>query len=133
MAENQTKLHCVVVTPEKALVDQDSDSLVIPLFDGEMGILPNRAALVSKLGFDCLRIRNGSTDSFFFIEGGTVQISKNIVTLLTPRATELAALDVTSAKALIESNLEGKTANERSKLKERARAIVRASAKLNRK
>ncbi|MEY4787821.1 MAG: hypothetical protein RLZ61_39, partial [Planctomycetota bacterium] len=79
------------------------------------------------------RIRNGSTDSFFFIEGGTVQISKNIVTLLTPRATELAALDVTSAKALIESNLEGKTANERSKLKERARAIVRASAKLNRK
>lgn len=117
MAENQTKLHCVVVTPEKALVDQDSDSLVIPLFDGEMGILPNRAALVSKLGFGCLRIRNGSTDSFFFIEGGTVQISKNIVTLLTPRATELAALDVTSAKALIESNLEGKTANERSKLK----------------
>ena len=108
MAENQTKLHCVVVTPEKALVDQDSDSLVIPLFDGEMGILPNRAALVSKLGFGCLRIRNGSTDSFFFIEGGTVQISKNIVTLLTPRATELAVLDVTSAKALIESNLEGK-------------------------
>ena len=105
MAENQTKLHCVVVTPEKALVDQDSDSLVIPLFDGEMGILPNRAALVSKLGFGCLRIRNGSTDSFFFIEGGTVQISKNIVTLLTPRATELAALDVTSAKALIETIL----------------------------
>ncbi len=133
MAENQTKLHCIVVTPEKALVDQDSDSLVIPLFDGEMGILPNRAALVSKLGFGCLRIRNGSNDSIFFIEGGTVQISKNIVTVLTPRATELASLDVNSAKAIIESKLDDKSANERSKLKERARAIVRASAKLNRR
>lgn len=133
MAENPSKLHCVVVTPEKALVDQESDSLVIPLFDGEMGILPNRAPLVSKLGFGCLRIRNGATDSFFFIEGGTVQISKNIVTLLTPRATELAALDVNSAKAIIDSNLEGKTSSERSKLKDRARAIVRASSKLNRK
>jgi|GEM_PF-281437 len=133
MAENQSKLHCVVVTPERALVDQESDSLVIPLFDGEMGILPNRAALVSKLGFGCLRIRNGSTDTIFFIEGGTVQISKNIVTLLTPRATALAALDVNSAKALLESNLEGKTANERLKLKDRARAIIRASSRLSRK
>lgn len=133
MAENPSKLHCIVVTPERALVDQESDSLVIPLFDGEMGVLPNRAALVSKLGFGCLRIRNGSTDSIFFIEGGTVQVSKNIVTLLTPRATDLATLDVTSAKAILESNLEGKTSIERSKLKDRARAIVRAGAKLNRK
>lgn len=133
MADNKSKLHCVVVTPEKALVDQESDSLVIPLFDGEMGILPNRAALVSKLGFGCLRIRNGSTDSIFFIEGGTVQISKNIVTLLTPRATALANLDVNAAKALLESNLEGKNSDERLKLKDRARAIIRAGSKLSRK
>jgi len=101
MAENNSKIHCVVVTPEKALVDQESDSLVIPLFDGEMGILPNRAPLVSKLGFGSLRIRNGSTDSFFFIEGGTVQISNNIVTLLTPRATELAAWMLMLPKLLL--------------------------------
>ncbi|NDH05313.1 F0F1 ATP synthase subunit epsilon [bacterium] len=132
MAEN-SKLHCVVVTPERAMVDQDSDSLVIPLFDGEMGILPNRAALVSKLGFGCLRVRSGSTDSLFFIEGGTVQISNNTVTLLTPRATELAALDLASAKALLDSNLEGKSSAERSKSKDRARAILRAGAKLNRR
>jgi hypothetical protein len=53
--------------------------------------------------------------------------------LLTPRATELAALDVNAAKAIIDSSLDGKTSSERSKLKDRARAIVRASSKLNRK
>jgi len=92
------KLQCVVVTPEKAVVDQEVDSLVIPLFDGEMGILPRRAPLVSKLGNGSLRLMNGSTEIIYFIEGGTVQLAKNVVTLLTPRATEVTSLDVASAK-----------------------------------
>ncbi|MFM5997101.1 MAG: F0F1 ATP synthase subunit epsilon [Dolichospermum sp.] len=95
------KLQCVVVTPEKAVVDQEVDSLVIPLFDGEMGILPRRAPLVSKLGNGSLRLKNGSTEMVYFIEGGTVQLAKNVVTLLTPRATEVTSLDVASAKKVL--------------------------------
>lgn len=133
MADNSTKLQCVLVTPEKSMVDQEADSLVIPLFDGEMGILPKRAPLVSKLGFGCLKIRSGNSDRNYFIEGGTVQIANNIVTLLTPRATEVSSLDLNAAKATLASTLEGKTVLEKSKIKNRARAILRAGAKVSKK
>lgn len=128
------KLQCVVVTPEKAVVDQEVDSLVIPLFDGEMGILPRRAPLVSKLGNGSLRLKIGSTEMVYFIEGGTVQLAKNVVTLLTPRATEVTSLDVTSAKKVLEAGkAEGQTSSERTALKDKARALIRTKERFSKR
>ena len=128
------KLQCVVVTPEKAVVDQEVDSLVIPLFDGEMGILPRRAPLVSKLGNGSLRLKNGSTEMIYFIEGGTVQLAKNVVTLLTPRATEVSSLDVASAKKVLEAvKAEGQTSSERTASKDKARALIRTKERFSKR
>jgi len=128
------KLQCVVVTPEKAVVDQEVDSLVIPLFDGEMGILPRRAPLVSKLGNGSLRLKNGSTEIIYFIEGGTVQLAKNVVTLLTPRATEVSSLDVASAKKVLEAvKAEGQTSSERTASKDKARALIRTKERFSKR
>ena len=128
------KLQCVVVTPEKAVVDQEVDSLVIPLFDGEMGILPRRAPLVSKLGNGSLRLKNGSTEIVYFIEGGTVQLAKNVVTLLTPRATEVSSLDVASAKKVLEAvKAEGQTSSERTASKDKARALIRTKERFSKR
>jgi len=128
------KLQCVVVTPEKAVVDQEVDSLVIPLFDGEMGILPRRAPLVSKLGNGSLRLKNGSTEMVYFIEGGTVQLAKNVVTLLTPRATEVSSLDVASAKKVLEAvKAEGQTSSERTASKDKARALIRTKERFSKR
>ena len=128
------KLQCVVVTPEKAVVDQEVDSIVIPLFDGEMGILPRRAPLVSKLGNGSLRLKNGSTEMVYFIEGGTVQLAKNVVTLLTPRATEVSSLDVASAKKILEAAKdEGQTSSETNALKDKARALIRTKERFSKK
>lgn len=128
------KLQCVVVTPEKAVVDQEVDSLVIPLFDGEMGILPRRAPLVSKLGNGSLRLKNSSTEIIYFIEGGTVQLAKNVVTLLTPRATEVSSLDVASAKKVLEAvKAEGQTSSERTASKDKARALIRTKERFSKR
>ena len=50
------KLRCVVVTPEKALLDEYCDLVVLPMFDGEHGVLPNHSPFVGQLGPGELRI-----------------------------------------------------------------------------
>ena len=41
-----SELNCIVVTPEETAVEAVVDSVVVPLIDGEMGILPNHAAMI---------------------------------------------------------------------------------------
>ena len=49
------KLQCVVVTPERAVLDEPADFVVLPLYDGELGVLPGRAPLIGRLGYGELR------------------------------------------------------------------------------
>jgi len=42
-------LRCVVVTPEKAVIDTPADYVSLPLFDGQSGFLPGRAPLVGRM------------------------------------------------------------------------------------
>ena len=37
------QLKCVVVTPERAVLDEPADFVALPMFDGELGVLPGRA------------------------------------------------------------------------------------------
>jgi F-type H+-transporting ATPase subunit epsilon len=87
----------VVVTPERAVLDDECDFIVVPLYDGELGILPNRSPFVGHLGPGELRITSGGTARRFFVDGGFVQVRTNVVNILTPKAS--AASDVTTAAA----------------------------------
>ena len=67
-------LHCVVVTPERALVDATADFVALPMYDGELGVLPGRAPLIGRLGYGELRIRHGQETRRFFVDGGFAQV-----------------------------------------------------------
>jgi F-type H+-transporting ATPase subunit epsilon len=84
----------VLVTPEKTLLDADATSLRFPLEDGQIGILPNRAPMVGRLGSGELKIHAGNTDQYFFIEGGFCQVKGETVTILTNRAIASSQLNV---------------------------------------
>src|SRR5215468_3725556 len=90
-------LQCVVVTPERAVVDEEADFVALPLYDGEIGILPGRAPLVGRLGYGELRIKKDTQTKRYFVDGGFVQVRANVVTVLTSRALE--ATGVTEATA----------------------------------
>src|SRR5216683_5339216 len=79
-------LRCVVVTPERALLDAEVDFVALPMYDGELGVLPGRAALIGRLGPGELRTRHGNETHRFYVDGGFAQVRNNIVTVLTPRA-----------------------------------------------
>ncbi|MSR30310.1 MAG: ATP synthase F1 subunit epsilon [Gemmataceae bacterium] len=133
MAVNQTPLRCSVVTPERAVLDQEAEYIAIPLYDGELGVLPGRAPLVSRLGFGCLRLKTTMGENLLFLEGGTVQVAANVVTILTPRALELSALDTKSAEKVLRADLAGKNTPADSRARKKARAILRAALKAPRR
>ena len=87
------KLQVRVVTPEAPIFDGSADMVVVPAHDGELGILPKHARLLSSLGIGSLRIQEGDTVSRWFLEGGFVQVRDNLVTVLCERALTFDKLD----------------------------------------
>ena len=55
------QLQVVVVTPEKTLLDETVDFVALPLYDGELGVLPGRAPLIGRLGYGELRTKQEET------------------------------------------------------------------------
>src|SRR3954451_17530565 len=63
-----------IVTPERQVFDDQVDSVVCPGIEGELGVLPHHAPLLTTLGFGELRIHRGGEEEFFAIAGGLLQV-----------------------------------------------------------
>src|SRR3954452_15299896 len=132
MAEhNHRTLQCVVVTPERALLDETVDFVALPMYDGELGVLPGRAALIGRLGPGELRIREGQRTRRFFVDGGFAQVRGDVVTVLTPRAQKAEDIDTAAVSAALDVARGTTTTPEAQaaqlKAQERARAQLRVA------
>ena len=85
------RLRCVIVTPEKAILDEKADFIVLPMIDGELGVLPQHTPLIGRLGKGELRISRGDSVQKWQVAGGFAQVRGNVVTVLTGRASTGAA------------------------------------------
>lgn len=92
-------LRVVVVTPERAELDTPATTVVLPMFDGERGILPGHSAFVGQLGPGELRITTGAETKRYFIDGGFAQVAGNVVNVLTAKAIPAAKVTAESATA----------------------------------
>ena len=126
MAEATTNaLKIVVVTPEKAVLDEAADMVVLPMIDGELGVERGRAPLIGRLGAGELRLNTGGTVKRFFVEAGFVQVRANVVTVLTATAQPAAAVTAemaATADAAAEALPAGTATERANKAKARARA-----------
>ena len=124
-------LQCIVVTPERAVLDQASDFVALPMYDGELGVLPGRAPLIGRLGYGELRLRHGATTQRFFVEGGFAQVRSNVVTVLTPRAIRGEDIDVQAATRTLDepetTTLQPEAQEAEWKNRMRARAQLRVA------
>ena len=80
------EVRCVVVTPEKAVLDAIAEMVILPMFDGELGVLPGMAPLIGRLGAGELRLKTGTNATRYFIEPGFVQVRDNVISVLTAKA-----------------------------------------------
>jgi F-type H+-transporting ATPase subunit epsilon len=126
-------LQCVVVTPEKAILDEAADFVALPMYDGELGVLPLRAPLIGRLGYGELRLQRGEQVQRYFIDGGFAQVRDNVVTVLTARAIKAQDINREKAERELEEALQpGPTPEvqeERSKAQARARAMLRIAGR----
>jgi F-type H+-transporting ATPase subunit epsilon len=124
--------HLSVVTPEREVLAVEARFVAFPAYDGEMGILPNRAALLTQLGSGELRVEEASgAKRTLFVSGGFAQMVDDKLTLLADEARDPASLtselveqaQATLGKALARTT--GSQAEKQTRAEIRARAIAR--------
>jgi F-type H+-transporting ATPase subunit epsilon len=77
-----------VISPEKILYEGDANSVVVPAYDGEMGILTGHAPLMALVGNGVLRLDTVSPagELRFNVSGGFLQVADNHVRVVTENA-----------------------------------------------
>jgi F-type H+-transporting ATPase subunit epsilon len=74
---------CSLVTPEAAVLDTEAHYADLPAHDGQLGILPDRAAMLIQLGVGRCTIRTADhATRRFVLDGGFAQMLDNKLTLL---------------------------------------------------
>jgi F-type H+-transporting ATPase subunit epsilon len=79
-------MRVVVVTPERALYEGEATSVVVPAYDGLVGILPRHAPFLALLGTGDLVVRAGDGEHRFTVAGGFVQVVENAVRVVAEQA-----------------------------------------------
>jgi F-type H+-transporting ATPase subunit epsilon len=100
------ELHCVIVTPERALLDVQADFVSLPMYDGELGVLPGRAPLIGRLGHGELRLRQGAKTTYLFVSGGFVQVRGDTVSVLTSVAKKAGEIKPAEVKVTLDGLLD---------------------------
>jgi F-type H+-transporting ATPase subunit epsilon len=91
-------IRCEIVSQDKMVFQGDVDIVVLPGTEGEMGILPNHAPLLTALKFGIIKVRSNSEEKIFTVAGGVAEIQPNIVTVLADAAENVEEIDVARAE-----------------------------------
>lgn len=113
-----------VITPERQVVEAETDSVILPAHDGELGVLNNRAPLMCELAIGTLRYRDEGRVRKIAIDGGFAQVFQNRVIVLTEQATLAAEVTPELLAQAEKAANDGKaTAATRERARRRAAAL----------
>ena len=91
-----------IVNPEKSfLVKDDVSEVVVPAFEGEMGILKDHISIISFLKPGIIKILSKSGDENYYIEDGIVEFKNNNLSILTSKIFNLAEIDKSMQQDLL--------------------------------
>ena len=91
-----------IVNPEKSfLVKEDVSEVVVPAFEGEMGILKDHISIISFLKPGIIKILSKSGDENYYVEDGIVEFKNNNLSILTSSIFNLADLDKSKQQDLL--------------------------------
>ena len=91
-----------IVNPEKSfLVKEDAIEVVVPAFEGEMGILKDHISIISFLKHGIIKILSKSGDENYYVEDGIVEFKNNNLSILTSSIFNLTDLDKSKQQVLL--------------------------------
>ena len=93
-----------IVNPEKSyLVKEDVSEVVVPAFEGEMGILKDHISIISFLKPGIIKILSKSGDENYYVEDGIVEFKNNNLSILTSSIFNLTNLDKSKKNDLLKA------------------------------
>lgn len=127
-----------IVTPEKAVLHEEVDEVILPGTDGELGILPGHLPLMTTLRSGRLVTIKGGAQRVFVTHGGFAEVLPEKVVVLTDASEDLSSIDPARAraalekaeKALAEAEARGQEAGDPEAAEVHKRAMERARARL---
>ena len=90
-----------IISPDQTIFKQETDEVIIPSFEGQMGILNNHIPLITFLRPGIITIK-AEGEKRFYIEEGTVEFSNNNLLILTSTARDLVNLDKSKINELLQ-------------------------------
>ena len=91
-----------IVNPEKSfLIKDDVSEVVVPAFEGEMGILKDHISIISFLKPGIIKILSKSGDENYYVEDGIVEFKNNNLSILTSTIFNLADMDRSKQQDLL--------------------------------
>jgi len=98
MADLPTKLNLTIVTRERKIVETQADEVILPGYEGELGILPGHTPLLALLKIGELRYRTGATVNRLVISWGFAEVLPDRVIVLAERGFLPAEIDRSAAE-----------------------------------
>ena len=89
-----------IISPDKSILKSETSEVILPSYEGEMGILKDHIPLITFLRPGVIKIKD-KTEKKFFVEEGTVEFAENNLLILTSTALEIPANNKASLETLI--------------------------------
>ncbi len=91
-----------IVNPEKSfLVKEDVSEVVVPAYEGEMGILKDHISIISFLKPGIIKVLSKSGDENYYVEDGIVEFKNNNLSILTSSIFNVADMDKSQQQDLL--------------------------------
>ena len=91
-----------IVNPEKSfLIKEDVSEVVVPAFEGEMGILKDHISIISFLKPGIIKVMSKSGDENYYVEDGIVEFKNNNLSILTSSIFNIADIDKAKQEDLL--------------------------------
>ena len=89
-----------IISPDKSIINLETNEVIIPSYEGQMGILKDHIPLITFLRPGVISIQS-QNDKKYFVEEGTVEFSNNNLLILTSTAQDLKELNQNSIENLL--------------------------------
>ena len=91
-----------IVSPEKSFLKKDNvTEVVVPAFEGEMGILKDHISIISFLKPGIIKVNSGSEENSFYVDDGIVEFKDNSLSILTSNIFDIKNSDKAKIQEMI--------------------------------
>ena len=108
-----------IVNPESSFLSKEGvTEVVVPAFEGDMGILKDHISIISFLKPGLVRIFDGSNEETYYVDDGIVEFKNNCLSILTSNIFDIKKIDkdiVRDALAKAEQDNQKKDISDQSK------------------